>query len=90
MVAFIEAADVIKDIPKRLDLGLLDIKRRSRPVVNAPLSMLSPHMTNSRDPVRMITSGTLITLQKATFKKNLKQEDRHLISNILYFQPIRR
>ena len=36
VIAFIEAADVIKDIPKRLDLGLLDIKRRPRPVVNAP------------------------------------------------------
>jgi len=36
VITFNEAADVIKDIPKRLDLGLLDIKRKPRPVVNAP------------------------------------------------------
>ncbi len=45
-------------------------------------------MTNSLDPVRVITSGTLITLPKPTFKKNLKREERISISNILYFQPI--
>jgi hypothetical protein len=88
LIAFIEATDVIKDIPKRLDLGLLDIKRRPRPVTPR-LSMLSPHMANSRDPMRMITPGTLITLPKPTFKKNLKREYGHLISKIFCFQPIR-
>jgi hypothetical protein len=38
-------------------------------------SMFFPHMTSSRDPVWMITSGTLITLPKPIFK-NLKREDR--------------
>jgi CMP-N-acetylneuraminic acid synthetase len=37
--------------------------------------------------VRVITSGTLNTLPKPTFK-NLKREDGLLISKIYYFQPI--
>ena len=45
-------------------------------------------LSRKRDPVRMITSGTLITLPKPTFKKNLKREDRLFKSKILYFQPI--
>ena len=50
VIAVIEDSDVIKKILKHL--GLWDVKRKPWPMLR--LSMLSPHMMNSRDPVRMI------------------------------------
>jgi len=48
-------------------------KRKPRPVANAPPIDVFPRTTSSRDPLRMITSGTLITLQRPIFKTTLGQ-----------------
>jgi hypothetical protein len=58
VISVIEEPDVMKKILKHL--GLWDVKRQPRPVANAlPIDVFHAY-DHSRDPVRMITSGTLI------------------------------
>ena len=86
IIAFIENPDVMKKILKHL--GLWDVKRKPRPVANAPPIDVFPAYDEQPGPSADDYIRDPDLPCRSLLLKNLKREDRLLISKIHYFQPI--
>ena len=97
IIAFIEDPDVMKKILKHL--GLWDVKRKPRPVANAPPIDVFPaydeqpgpraddYITDPDNPADLSRRSSK-NEDGSLLLKNLKREDRLFISKIHYCRPI--